>query len=141
MWICPDLGVSGQQRHAERPRRRYDDLIGWIAVELARELRGTDCDCRSQMDETDAWVTEGQLYPIEHGLRQGQATDLDEFGDLPARDRANGEPAGFVSGNDPRVLLAQASISVHPPNPDMRVEDDHREASQSSAATGSVGSS
>jgi hypothetical protein len=39
------------------------------------------------------------------------------------------------------VLGRQLGITENPPDPDVRVKDDHLSASQSSSATGSVGRS
>src|SRR5437870_10274930 len=39
-----------------------------------------------------------------------------------------------------RVVFGKLRISVHPPNPHVRIENDHPDSSQSPAATGSNGS-
>lgn len=72
---------------------------------------------------------------------QLQATKLHELRHLPARDDADAEPLAFGLLEDLVVLGRQLGITENPPDPDVRVKDDHLSASQSSSATGSVGRS
>ena len=97
MWILQNLAVQGHERRIENASRGDDDLVCGVAVELARKLRGLDADAGRKLDEPDAGIRECLLNPIEHRARQSKPPALDEFGDLPARNRAHRE-AGLLGG-------------------------------------------
>ena len=139
MRILQNLTVHGHKWRVQNASRRDDDLVCGVAVELAWKLSGLDADTGRKLDEPDAGIRERLLNPIEYGARQSKPPALDEFGDLPARNRAHRE-AGLLGGIKQRTGgRRERRVAVNPPNPDVSIEDNHPTAPQSASATGSVG--
>ena len=85
MRILQNLAIHAHERRIKNASRCDDDLVGRIAMELARKLSGLDANVGRKFDEANAGIRERLLKPIEHGTRQRESSALDELGDLPAR--------------------------------------------------------
>ncbi len=70
MRILQNLAVHSHERHIENASRRDDNLVCAVAVELAWKLSGLDANAGRKLDESDAWIRECLLKPIEYGTRQ-----------------------------------------------------------------------
>ena len=114
-------------------------MVNWVAMKSAWKLCGLHADTGRKLQEADAGIRERLLNPIENGARQRKPPARDEFGDFPARNRAHAE-TGLFGGFEHRTCgSGKSGIPVNPPDPDVRIEDNHPPASQSASATGSVG--
>ena len=139
MRIVENLAVHRHNRRIDYTSRRDDNLISWVAVKFAGKLSGLDADARRKIDQPNARIRERLLKPIEYRTRKTKSFVLDEFGDLPARNHAHGD-AGLLGGIEQSPGgRRKCRVSMYPPNPDVRIENNQRAASQSASATGSVG--
>ena len=102
MLILENLGVHGHEWRIEYASCGNDNLVGWIAMKSARKLSGLDADARRKLDELNAGIRERLPEPIEHRTGQSEPPALNELGDLPTRNRANGD-AGLLSGIEQRT--------------------------------------
>jgi hypothetical protein len=139
MRILQNLAVHGHERCIENASRCDNYLVCGVAMELARKLSGLDANAGRKVDETDAGIRERLLKPIGYGTRQGESPALDELGDLPARNRAHRDASLLGRIKQRPSGLRECRVAVNPPNPDVRIEDNHPATSQSASATGSVG--
>ena len=130
-WKCLDmrisehLGVKREQSTVKDACSSHNDLVGRIAMERAGQLRGLYGNTRSKCQELNASIRECNVEPLTDRTRKGDALKLHEFGDLPAGNRADANSCllriqvGPQSGRKTRIV-------VDPPNPNVRVEHDHR---------------
>ena len=139
MRIPQNLAVHGHEGRVENTSRRDDNLVRGVAVELAWKLSGLDADAARKLDEPDSGISERLPKPVEYGTRQSKPPAFDELGDLLARNRAHGD-AGLLGRIKERTGgRRECRVAVNPPDPDVRIEDNHPAAAQSASATGSVG--
>ena len=94
-------------------------------MEGAGQLRGLGSNPRSKGQKLDAPVREGHIEPFTDWTQKRDPLMLHEFGDLPAGNRADAK-AGLLGVQEGVQSGGQPGIGVNPPNPNVRVEDDHR---------------
>jgi hypothetical protein len=139
MRILQNLAVRSDEWRIENAGRRDDDLVGGVAVELPWKLGGLNANTGRKLNETDAGIRERLPKPIRYRTRQSESPALDELGDLPARNRAHSDASLLGSIKESAGGRRERRVTMNPPNPDVRIHDNHPAAPQSASATGSVG--
>ncbi len=110
-------------------------------MELAWQVCRLHGHLRRQLQKTDARISQSLCQPLAYRQRQEYSTAFYQLGNLPTGNRADAETVRLVFLNIITVILKQLHIAMHPPDPDVRVQDNHDQVFQSSSATGSVGRS
>jgi len=122
-------------------RRGDDDLISRIAVKRSRQIARVRSDVRDEIQKSYARIGECSMEPLIGWQGQPKATSLNQFRDFPARDCADSDVACFVLSDERPRLRRKSIILMDSPHPDVCIEDDHRDASQSPSSTLSNGRS
>jgi hypothetical protein len=131
--------IHRDQIAAEVPCCGDNDLISGISVKLSRQATRIGSDIRSEFKELYTRISECSMKPLLSRHGQSKAPALDKFRNFPAGDCADAYVPRFVLCDERLRLRRKPIILVNPPDPDMRVEDDHRVDSQSPSATLSNG--
>ncbi len=121
MSISPNLLVHCDQRRGVKPCCCHDNLVGRVAVKLARQLGGLRRYLRRQLQKADAWISQSRCQPFPYRQRQVYLSEFHQFCNFPARDSTDAKPFCFVCLNVIAVILSELHVSMHPPNPDVRV--------------------
>ena len=109
-------------------------------MERLRQLGGFHHDLRVEVQERDARFRKGVFYPKPDGPMELQPSVLHKFRDFPTGDDANTEDAVSTDFEKFAVPRLEPIRSRNPPDPNVGVQQNHSRASQSSPATGSIGS-
>jgi hypothetical protein len=115
-------------------------VIGRIAMERLRQLGRLHHDLRMEIQKRHARFRKSALNPEPDVSVEPQPSVLHEFGDFPTRDDANPEDAVSATFEKFTVPRLQPIRPRNPPDQNVSVQQDHCKASQSSLATGSIGS-
>lgn len=75
------------------------------------------------------------MKPVTRRQRQSEPPALHELRDFPTGDRAHAEHGRLVPLDEALRQRRKPVVTVHPPDPDVGVEQDHREDSHSPSAT------
>ena len=141
MIVVENFVVSGCELTVMNAGGGYNHLVRRILMKWLWQASRRDHNCRGEIEQSHARVAEGESKPLCHVLWELQPPLFDQLDHLPARDDAHPDTLSGTGVQHLAVLLRKPDISVNPPDPRVGVKQDHRSASQSSSATGSVGRS
>lgn len=74
-----------------------------------------------RFNKANTWIRERLIHPLVERGGQNKASKLDELGGLPTRDNTYTQPVAFALTDRLRVVFGQLRISMHPPNPHVRI--------------------
>jgi hypothetical protein len=141
MTVVENFVVSGSEWTVMNTGSGNDNLVRRVPMEGLWQTSRLDHDSRGEIKQPHARVGKSDSEPLSHVLRKLQPPIFDQLGDLPALDDAHSDALNGTGVKHLPLLFRKASVSVNPPDPRVGIKQDHRSASQSSSATGSVGRS
>ena len=139
--VVQNLSVHRRKRETMYTRSSHDQLICRIAMKSIRQLSGLDRDSRCQLKQSNSWIAERLFKPDLDRLREVKPSKLYKLGNLPAGNDADTQSSCLVILEEDHRRLTETRVAMNSPDPDVGVQQDQCRASQSSSATGSVGSS
>ena len=125
-----------------QPRGGDDDFVGGIAAKTVRQPSGFDEDRGTHREQTQTGQRQRFPNPLIERTIQFELSQIMLLGDFLTRDRAQSKAIFTKLIEDLAMPLRQPRRLTGPPVPNMRVEQNHRLASQASGGTaGPKGSS
>jgi hypothetical protein len=140
MRIGRNLAVLSHDWTLKNAGRCDQQLIDWIAMERLLQLGGFHHDLWMEMQKRHSRFRKSAFYPKPDGSVELQPSVFHEFGDFPTRDHTYTENAVSATFEKFTVPRLQTIRPRNPPDPNVGIQQNHRNASQSWLATGSNGS-